>query len=735
MTQRPRPGVSAALWGASLLSGAAALLFGAQWIREAGLGLVGAAASSVVLAAFVAGAALGRLHGWGLLGGALGALALETLLVPRLGLARTAFVAAALTLTAAVAALAIDRRLGVSAPPVEPAADEPPPRRAAVSRWRALRLLTAAFVAGGILLGLERVWAGFLGLFVFGTSLALALMLASVLAGVGVGALVAAAWLRQRPDATRVLPLLALLAGVATIASYAAFEPARAPSGGEVARTLWLSLVLMLPTSLVSGVLLGLIGADLRDELPGDAAAAGWLSLAGVLGATLGSSLAGLVLLPRIGVERALFALALAYGLLSLPLLRWSRSLPRPALYAAGGVFALVTLLFPFGLMQSRFVRRVVDATGSDGAQPVAFREGANGAAILLQTDWGGAPAYQQLITNARAEASSVFYPRRSSKLLAYWPVALRPGARRALLVGYGLGNTAEAMLRAPDLQRIDVVEASRTILELSPLAARGGAADPLGDRRVHAHVEEARSFMRAAAEPYDVIAVEPGPPQAAGGAGHYSLEYFRLTRSRLAAGGIATHRLPVSQLPLAGAQAVAQAFCLAFEDCSLWSGAGYEWFLVGSNGAEAPAEAGVLAAVGRGLVRRGPARDRGRASRAAGGLVRRRRRAARAVDGGRPAARRRPAGPRRPWDGDTRRHRGVSRVSGARGLQREVPGERPDGAALACGPARAERRVVRLASCVQPRLRGGGAPAGARRALGGAGGDIAHDAAAAAAG
>ena len=233
MTQRLRPGVSAALWGACLLSGAAALLFGAQWIRQAGLGLVGAVASSVVLAALLAGAALGRLYGWGLLGGALGALALEALLVPRLGLARTALVAAALTLATAAAALALDRRHGVSAP-FEPAVDEPPQRRAVASRWRVASLLTAAFLAGGILLGLERVWARFLGLFVFGTSLALALMLASVLAGVGFGALVAAAWLRQRPEATRALPLLALLAGVATIASYAAFEPTRAPSGGEM---------------------------------------------------------------------------------------------------------------------------------------------------------------------------------------------------------------------------------------------------------------------------------------------------------------------------------------------------------------------------------------------------------------------------------------------------------------------------------------------------------------------
>jgi spermidine synthase len=147
-------------------------------------------------------------------------------------------------------------------------------------------------------------------------------------------------------------------------------------------------------------------------------------------------------------------------------------------------------------------------------------------------------------------------------------------------------------LVRAPGLERIDVVDTSRTILALSPLAARGGADDPLRDPRVRVHVEDGRFFMRAGGEAYDIITAEPPPPHAAGIVGLYSLEYFQLTRSRLAPGGIATHWLPVNQLQLAGARAVVRAFCAAFEDCSLWSGAGYDWILAGSNGAVAPPEA-----------------------------------------------------------------------------------------------------------------------------------------------
>ena len=190
---------------------------------------------------------------------------------------------------------------------------EAAPHAAAASRSRLARLLAAAFLAGGILLALEVVWFRFLQLFVFGTELAFSLMLATVLAGIALGGLVAAAWLRQRAEATRALVVLALLAGVATVTSYAGFEPAHALWAGEAGRTLW--LVAGADAADVARLRRALHAAGcgaIRDEVTGDAAAAGWLTLANTLGATLGAPLAGLVLLPGLGVERSLFALARA---------------------------------------------------------------------------------------------------------------------------------------------------------------------------------------------------------------------------------------------------------------------------------------------------------------------------------------------------------------------------------------------------------------------------------------
>jgi hypothetical protein len=100
---------------------------------------------------------------------------------------------------------------------------------------------------------------------------------------------------------------------------------------------------LILPTSLLSGALFTMTGAALRRGLPNGARAAGTLTLANTTGAMLGGLMGGFVMLPRLGVERSIFALAVGYGLVALLLFPWGDG-PRPARWlraaTAGGAAA-----------------------------------------------------------------------------------------------------------------------------------------------------------------------------------------------------------------------------------------------------------------------------------------------------------------------------------------------------------------------------------------------------------
>ena len=75
-----------------------------------------------------------------------------------------------------------------------------------------------------------------------------------------------------------------------------------------------LAAPLVVGTSFASGALFTFLGAALRERLPSDAGAAGALLSLNTVGAALGAFVAGFVLLPTVGMEKALFGMLLCYG-------------------------------------------------------------------------------------------------------------------------------------------------------------------------------------------------------------------------------------------------------------------------------------------------------------------------------------------------------------------------------------------------------------------------------------
>jgi spermidine synthase len=447
------------------------------------------------------------------------------------------------------------------------------------------RILAAAFLAGGALLALEVVWFRFLLLFLDGTTLVFALMLAVVLAGIGLGGLAGARAARRGWLSPRAAAAGAAVVVVVTYAAFGGVLELLAPLRTQFFLVaVLLSAFLMAPAALLSGFLFTALGAQLRERMGDAAAATGVLTLANTAGAMLGSLLAAFVLLPVAGLERSFFLLALLYALIVLAIpapagARW-RGL-RPALAAA-----LVLALFPFGALTGTYYR---DVEARFGARLLAAREGIAQTTFYLRHDFLGEPLFLRLATNSYSMASTAVGVQRYMKLFAWLPAALHPRIERVLLLCYGVGTTASAIVDLPEVKRIDVVDTSRDVLEMSDLVFREAAGHPLRDPRVSVHVEDARFYLQLTAERYDLITGEPPPPKMAGVASLYSREYFALMRDRLSPGGMATYWLPAYLLLEAEALAIVRAFCEAFADCSLWSGLNRDWILVGTRGGLAP--------------------------------------------------------------------------------------------------------------------------------------------------
>ena len=531
------------------------------------------------------GVALGRLYAWNTLGAVLGAVAGEIALIEWLGVRGTAFVAAVANLVSAAGAIALSRYSGES----RARAVQPEPVRVRLSPSARLLLLAAA-LSGCALLALEVIWFRFLHHFVHGGPLTFALMLAVVLSGIALGGILAGRWLQRDVGAFRHGVSLFLLSGLAVVVGYAAFLYVVAPYASvyvsDPGDVLALAAALMLPNAVLSGLLFPWLGAALHGELGVETRSAGLLTLVNTVGAALGSLLAGFALLPLLGVEHSLFAIALLYalaaGVLVLALRGRSEFSARSRGLAALAL-ALALLLFPFGLMREHYLSLRLDLSDPN-REFAAFREGRTETSVLLGERFLGEPLLHQLVTDGYAMSSTAVDARRYMKLFAYWPLALHPDARRALLISYGVGSTAKSLVDSAQLESIDVVDISREILEMSDLIYPAAGEHPLRDPRVRVHVEDGRYFLLTQNAQYDLITGEPPPPKMAGIVNLYTREYFQLVYERLAYGGIATYWLPMHDLLENDAKAILAAFCAVFRDCSLWSGMGLDWMLVGTR-------------------------------------------------------------------------------------------------------------------------------------------------------
>src|SRR5207245_879563 len=210
--------------------------------------------------------------GFNTVGAVVGALVGELFLVKAFGLWGTSLAAGLLNCVAAAIALFLSKGdMWPTRPPLQPQ-----------SRWFHFELgyrlpwrtLLVSFGAGCILLALEVVWFRFLRLYVASSATAFSLMLAVVLAGIGLGGVLSGAISRWITRQQVSLPILFLLAAILTLVCYVYFPiPRLGPneknfyleSSTQIAL---LSCALMFPVALLSGMLFPALAARVQQSVP-----------------------------------------------------------------------------------------------------------------------------------------------------------------------------------------------------------------------------------------------------------------------------------------------------------------------------------------------------------------------------------------------------------------------------------------------------------------------------------
>jgi spermidine synthase len=547
------------------------------------------------------GRVIGTLYGWNTLGAVAGALLGEGYLVEAFGLGGTGLAAGLASCTAASIAFLLARNEGATA---EPGPGRALPLRLQISYHPPWRLLFVSLGTGAILLCLEVIWFRFLRLYGASSPTAFAVMLAVVLAGIGLGGLISSAIHPRKVRPSHLLPVLLLLAALAVLLSYLLF-PGEAVGGTQVrangepfAITSWpqiglLSLALMLPVALLSGILFPAIVARVQSSVEDRMNSTGITTLFNTTGAAAGPLLAGFVILPSIGFQWGLILCAAGYALLALLVSERSTwSFRRPIGWTIGALYAaliLVLTIFPYQRDRMHFAHasrpHETDDRGQLFARVVKKLEGTSDTYQLLRRDLFGQPYYYRLLTNAFSMSATNPRSQRYMRLFAYLPLAFRPESEDVLLICYGCGVTADAFVHESRLKRVDIVDISKEVFDLAGFYSGPFYSNPLRDPRVTTFIQDGRFFLQASPRQYDIISGEPPPPKVAGSVNLYTEEFFSLMKHRLKQGGIATFWLPVNQLKVNEAKAILRAFHNAFPNASVWASADQEWIMAGING------------------------------------------------------------------------------------------------------------------------------------------------------
>jgi len=478
-----------------------------------------------------------------------GSLLAGFVLVRAIGVHPTLWVAAAANFAVGAAALA----LSTGSEPVSLSTGESAPS----GRVRNPGLLGAVALSGVVTLALEVIWTRVLVLVVGSSTHAFVTMLSAFLVGIALGSAAVRLFIGRLQDPRRAfgwvqagiaastlgtIPVMNALVAAAQQWMFALEGRWLALSFGRFAMSF---LIMLLPTTLIGMVfpLSGALYVRRQGSVGGDL---GRIYGALTLGNIAGALLAAFVLLPAVGMQRAI-VLASAASVASatwafLPALRE----PRLWLHAAP---ALAVAVLWAGLLAFWHPRPF--ASVEEGpADPVRFyQEGLVSTVKVLQR---AADARQlvMLVDGVRIGQSSAGIDNKQ-QVLAHFPFLLRPGRPPAhvLSIGLGTGILIGEVARHPGVEAIECVELSPSVIEgAAQFAAYSG--DVLRSPKVRIIEDDGVNFLRRSPARYDAI-ISDGKSRLgqAGNALFYAKEYYQSARRHLAPGGLMIQWMPLEEI------------------------------------------------------------------------------------------------------------------------------------------------------------------------------------------
>ncbi len=419
----------------------------------------------------------------------------------------------------------------------------------------------------------EIAWIRMLSLVLGSATHSFELMLSAFILGLALGAF----WVRKRAD--RFADPIAALGNVQWIMGAAALAtlPVYLASFGwtaslmsavdrnEAAYSMFtfvrygMCLAVMLPSTFMAGITLPLITRTLFTSERGESAI-GQVYGVNTLGSIVGVALAGLVLMPLLGMKYLLIFgaavdMVLGVMLLSFNGRRFDFAQPRAFAAAALMLFAVV-----LGAVSTKFDTSILSSgvfrTGSvplAGSRNIVFYKDGRTASVSVSRHLSDSLVV--ISTNGKPDASldAPWFRARDAGpmkreplgsdvstqlLLPLITLAHMPHAKNAAVIGHGSGMSSHFLLGSSELQNLYTIEIEPAMIEGSKefMPANRRVFD---DPRSHHIVDDAKSYFAATNARFDLILSEPSNPWVSGVSGLFTAEFYRKIRGYLSPDGV----------------------------------------------------------------------------------------------------------------------------------------------------------------------------------------------------
>lgn len=540
-----------------------------------------------------AGAKIGLLYGVNTLGAGFGAIITTVIMMRFFGIPKSLTVAAILNVITVIGCLVIVlRRKPVEKESAKPLKETPEPSSTKIGGFLAIYSLS-----GFTALALELIWFRLLGVMLKSNSFTFSWLLCLYLTGVGTGTIIGTAMVRKskQPFLTFLglqsavglysgLSLYSLLQMIEHVPLFAAakeylgtYEPINCLSMTQlepafVQLYLCAAAFLILPPTLMMGMSFPYLQKSVQTDLLQLGRRIGWLQVANITGATIGTVAIGIFSLGHIGTSASLKLVVLIAGIFVL--LWWHvRSQNQEFKMRAIGFAASIALVATTVVLIPGHNELWARLHGTEQKSIIA-KESAAGLAVLT-SNAGDFKGPVGVFVNGIGQSYLPFGNPLIHTQLGMLPVFLHPHPVKVGIIGLGSGDTVFGAAGRKDIESIDCIEIISSEMEALKEYQRRNSYPPLDsileDSRVNYHFTDGRRFIAEKGRMYDVLEADALRPSSAYSNNIYSTEYFTLLKKHLKPNGLAITWAPTER--------IYQTFIRVFPHCKEFGPV-----LVGSN-------------------------------------------------------------------------------------------------------------------------------------------------------